>query len=301
MIIKVKLRGGLGNQLFQYAYAKKIAFKYNAKKIILDTSYFNKQHIRNLDFDKYELPQNVLLSNSTDIIFDIAYLIFRFTDKICFKIKKQHRKESLFFSRFGFFFCDKYFSKPVNCKKMNVAYFAGYFQDATSLMDIRNELNNDLQIKNGLSQKAQNFLSQIIQEKVIGVSIRIGNDYQKFGWPVCTREYYEAGIKKIFELTGCKKVIVFSDCIEKIKNEKWFSEYETIFVCGCNSVESLELLKKCNYFVIANSTFSWWGAYLNELENKIIIAPKYFYANKEMKKSKLHINGAIYLDNNSGT
>lgn len=301
MNIIVKIRGGLGNQLFQYAYAKKMAYIYNADKVILDTSYYNNTHIRGLNIDKYSLAYNVEINNKSSKIFDVLYLFYRISDKISLKFLHKHRKETVFLSRFGFVFCDKSFEKPLNSKKNRQLYLAGYFQDETSIHEIAKSLNDDLRIKKQISKKAELFKKEILaSDQGIGVSIRIGEDYKKFGWPVCNRVFYENGVKIISTKTGCRRVYVFSDCIEKVEAEGWFSEYETIFIKGCNSVENLELLKNCHHFVIANSTFSWWGAYLSSYKDKIIIAPKYFYSEKLMSESKLDIKGAIYLDNFNG-
>ena len=117
---------------------------------------------------------------------------------------------------------------------------------------------------------------------------------------MCQREFYEAGVQTIARTTGCKKVFVFSDRIDKVEKEGWFSTYETTFVKGCNAVEGLDLLKKCHHFVVANSTFSWWGAYLSSCKDKMIIAPRFFYSGITMEDSKIHLDDAIYLDNTSG-
>ena len=301
MNVIVKIRGGLGNQLFQYAYAKKIALIYDADKLILDTSYYNNPHIRRLNIDKYILSKNVQIDNKVSKVFDIMYFLYRLSDKINYLFINRHRRESSFLSKFGFIFCDKSFDKPVELKNCKNIYLAGYFQDERVIREISASVNRDLIIKEKLSSAAQGFKNVMVtHDDSIGVSIRIGEDYHKFGWPVCSRVYYENGVKKIVNKTGCKRVYVFSDCIEKIENEEWFSEYETVFIKGCSSVECLDLLKSCHHFVIANSTFSWWGAYLSLFRDKMIIAPKFFYADSLMCESKIHIEGAVYLDNYTG-
>lgn len=299
MEIIIKIRGGLGNQLFQYAYAKKIALECHANKIVLDTSYFNNPHIRGLNIDKYQLPDNVQLQNKSNKIFDLLYFIYRVSDKIYYRIMKKHRNSTKIISNLGFYFCDKKIDNFNTNPYLKKIYLAGYFQDEPTITRIN--INSDLNITDDLSENAELYKTHITKDdKTIGVSVRIGEDYKKFGWPVCERAFYENGVKFIKEKTGCKKIFVFSDCIEKIENEGWFSDYDTEYIKGCNSVESLDLLKKCHHYVIANSTFSWWGAYLSEYTDKIIVAPRFFYAGITMKESALHLSDAMYLDNFSG-
>lgn len=301
MDIIVKIRGGLGNQIFQYAFAKNIAMDSKADRIVLDTSYFNKTHIRGLNIDKYCLAKNVVITNKSNKVFDFLYFWYRVTDKIALKIKKKHREESRLLAKLGFYFCDKTMNRVPKETIRKKIYLAGYFQDEKACRNVKSKVNDDLVIKNCESDKAISYKDYINNlHNVIAVSIRIGDDYHKFGWPVCGRAYYENGVKTIQQCTGCRNVVVFSDCIDLIEHEKWFSEYRTVYVSGCNSVESLDLMKSCQHFVIANSTFSWWGAYLSNSENKMIIAPRYFYAGMEMKRSDIALPGAVYLDNYSG-
>lgn len=300
MVVKVKLRGGLGNQLFQYAYAKKVALEHNAEKIVLDISYYNKSHIRNLELNKYDLPPNVVFSNKSDKLFGFFYYVFRITDKLSLKLRKRHRQESKILSNIGFYLCDKYFTTKPPIKNKKVIYLAGYFQDESEIREIKRQLEGDLVIKEGMSENAKHYLKEMSNKNIIGISIRIGEDYKKFGWPVCEQQYYESALQEVVKLTSCEYVYVFSDNIKKVINEKWFSGYKTTFVQGCNSVEGLELLKNCDHFVIANSTFSWWGAYLGHNKCKKIIEPQYFYGDNKNINSRIHIPGSKCLNNFTG-
>lgn len=301
MDVIVKIRGGLGNQLFQYAYAKSVAQQYRADRIILDTSYFNRSHIRSLNIDKYVLCSNAVLSSKPDKLFDTLYFLYRVTDKISVVICKRHRSESRLMMRFGVILCHHSFSGKMNADWNKDIRLAGYFQDESIIRDVRNSLQQDLVIREPVSSKARQYFSAIERSKdTIGVSIRMGEDYHKFGWPVCTRAYYESGVNLLAERMGIRRIFVFSDCIDQIETEKWFSDYDACYVKGLSAVEGLEALKKCHHFVIANSTFSWWGAYLSAFTDKTIVAPQYFYAGIEMKKTELHIESAIYLNNFDG-
>lgn len=302
MNVVVKIRGGLGNQLFQYAFAKKIALECNAQKVILDITYFNKTQIRGIDIDKYQLPSNVyILNKPINRLFDLLYFTYRITDKMHYKLKKRHRNSTKLLSKLGFYFCDISCKEITINRKLKNIYLAGYFQDEKQIREICKNINTDLVLKSYLSEKFKQYNNRIIESKEsIGVSIRIGDDYKKFGWPICKKEFYENGVNIINKKKGIKNVFVFSDCIDLIEREQWLSQYNTVYIKGCNAVESLDLLKKCTNFVIANSTFSWWGAYLSETNEKIIIAPEFFYKNIKMKDTEIATKDMLYLNNENG-
>ena len=93
-------------------------------------------------------------------------------------------------------------------------------------------------------------------------------------------------------------LFVFADCIELVKREKWFED--ACYIEDCDVAESLIIMKECAHFVIANSTFSWWGAVLNEKADSYVVAPCFFYPDEKMEVSKLNLPNAVYLDNTSG-
>jgi len=299
--IIVKLQGGLGNQIFQYSYAKMLANKYCIENIILDTSYFNRKHIRSLSFDKYILPDNVEFCNKSILIYDFIYNIYKVLDKIYFKINEKHLFFSINFLKRGFYFGRNSIVEDSSLKKLNELYIGGYFQNENAMKLVYKEVDSNLKIKNDVSDLYEKYKNEINNSiNSIGVSVRIGADYKKFGWPICSRSFYENGVKIITKKIGNSKIFIFSDCIDIIKKEKWFDSDNFVFVEGCSDVESLNLLRLCQNFVIANSTFSWWGAYFGKNMKKIIVAPEFFYSNKKMFESEINIPNAIYLNNENG-
>lgn len=301
MKVIIKIRGGLGNQLFQYAYAKRIANEYNCEEIIVDTSYFNKKHIRSLTLDRYKLNEDVKYNNNPSVWFNSIFFIYQIIDKVSYKLFKTHKQTNKFLKSHGICFCDKNIDmENIKIRAENI-YLAGYFQDFNSAQSVYNDLKENLVLKDDFSPQAQKYKKIIDSlDNTIGVSIRIGIDYKKFNWPMCSKIFYENGIKEINKVNQCENIIIFSDCIDTIKTEKWFEEYNVVYVSGCSSVESLELLKLCSHFVIANSTFSWWGAFLSDNFDKLIVVPEYFYANTLMKNTPLNFGNMIYLNNYDG-
>lgn len=300
--IRIKIRGGLGNQLFQYAYAKKIQKEYDNTKIILDISYFNKKHIRNIDIDKCVLSDTVIYERKSKYVYNFLYFIYRLKDRIYSKLGRKCECQYHSFGKNVFAFCNKSFYKKLNLENKEKLFLAGYFQQEKDVSQVINDIRNEVTLINSLSDNALALLNKLNSSKNnIGISIRIGQDYKKFGWPLCQKEYYLAGLNKLLDKVDSPAIFIFADDIQLVKSERWFKDYRNIvYVENCNAVEGLEVMRKCQHFVIANSTYSWWGAYLSEYPEKNIIAPKYFYKNELMEKSAISIPNAIYLDNETG-
>lgn len=297
--IYVKIMGGLGNQLFQFAYALKIQKLFPDKTIVIDHIYFNKKHIRSMELQQLSID-NVEWDNSRHFFYDLSYsfysILVRVANKLGFVVKSIS-----FLENRGFIY--SYSKTEYHMPKSGLKnyYLGGYFQNENEIRSVKNEMYKVIEPKS-VSQNAKIILNQIQSNRSIGVSIRIGEDYQNFGWPICSREYYENGIEYILNKHGkdCQ-LVIFSDNIKKIQEEKWFVRFDLdiIYVEKCSACEGLYLLSKCNDFVIANSTFSWWGAYLGLDNNKLIIAPERFFSKNKMCESGLHIPGAVYMNNKS--
>lgn len=297
--IIVKLRGGLGNQMFQYAYAKKVAGLYPKSQLILDTSYFNCKHIRNLEIDQYNLADNVSYSATSSFTGDKAFVLY----KIFYKFTCRKFTMPAWLIKRGFWYENNDFVIPNPLPtNLRCVYMGGYFQNEPEIRSIYTQLVRDFTPKQPLSAPLQALLTQInTTPNTVGISIRLGKDYQQLGWPICQKAFYLAGLKELQKHITPGKIFVFSDEIERIKTERWFKGYDAIFVPVLSPVESLELLRACKHFVISNSTFAWWGAYLGQEIGKKIIAPIRFYGKGQMPGSTMELPQAIYLDNVTGT
>ncbi len=292
--IIIKLRGGLGNQLFQYAFAAMLKDCYIDKKIVIDASYFRKEHIRSLEIDKLCLDEHIEWMEHNNTLFDMMYWLYRMYNKLLHR--RFQSKKPFQIGGNIFVFCDKALSYSYSNLKFNNAFLAGYFQQADCLERIKTHLIHEI-VPKKMSKIAEGYYNEIKDGSVIGISIRAGEDYVRFGWPICSKEYYERGLDLLY--TGEEKIVVFADVIDKIKEKQWFAEHNVIYVQGCNSVEALYLLSLCDSYVISNSTFSWWGAWLSTSQVKKIVSPEYFYAGIKTRNSALHVDNMIIL-NNSG-
>lgn len=298
MKIVVRMLGGLGNQLFQYAYARYISSMYPESKIYLDLREYRTYKVREFELDSMLLNESVFKFNKEiDLYYDLTrkgFHIYQFL-----KRKKYNKplelgiecliKKGLIYSGISAF-------KDISVNRKQV-YLYGYFQDINIVEPIRKELLLEFTYKKQLSIKAQEYFRQIMEsERSIAISIRCGKDYIESNWPVCSIEYYKNGLEILKKRNRKNKIFIFADDIELVKKEFNFEE-DVVYIEGCNALESLELLKTCDDFVISNSSFAWWGAYLSQDTNKLIIAPSKWFAGLELKETALFLpDKMIILD-----
>ena len=94
-----------------------------------------------------------------------------------------------------------------------------------------------------------------------------------------------------------KKLLIFSDAPERVARGKWFDDMdlELVYASGLSPASQMELLKRCCRFVISNSTFSWWGAFLGAGTGGVIVAPKTWQGNRPTEKDSLYLKSMILL------
>lgn len=275
----VKLVGGLGNQMFQYAFAYALAKSFNIN-ITLDMTWFEavKNH-ENVTPRAFELD-----------VFNINYEVATKEDlqKV---IPTPHRKKPQRFL-WKFFGNEKY--KPagntyIQCSSYHFdkdlfvypdyIYYDGYFQNEKYFKPVRKELLQCFRSNIALDEKNQQMLDKIIAENSISIHVRRGdyvtlecaNDFHG----TCSLEYYQKAIEYITKRVKNPHFFLFSDDIEwTIKNLKIEYPFTVVDFNQGKGWLDLNLMKSCKHNILANSSFSWWGAWLNENPNKIVIAPK---------------------------
>jgi len=243
-IVTVSLMGGLGNQMFQiastYSYGKK--WKFDAK-FDLKNCYTPLQGNPSTKYSD-NFFKNLQKFEDNEQVFGKTY---RYNEN------NEKYKEIPFFD--GNVILQGYFQ--------NQKYFLGFDEDIKNLFSFSEESN----------LKVFDFLSTLPEDKnITSIHIRRG-DYLKFPLvhPICGLDYYNQSIK-FFE--NSIFVVVSDDiywCKENLKADNIFYSPFT------NEIDDLNLLKNCNNNIIANSTFSWWGAFLNKNENKKVISPKIWF------------------------
>jgi hypothetical protein len=255
-MIITKLIGGLGNQMFQYAAGRRLALKHNTP-LKLDLSSY-KETWKDMTPRIYELK--------------------------CFNIKADIAEaddlENGAFMRYK----EKSFSfDPYLLNAQDNIHIKGYWQSEKYFEDIKGIIAKDFTVKWPLQGENLRLSEQIQGVQSVSVHVRrtdyVSNPVTNEFHGVCSLDYYYNCIEQIARNTAAPHFFVFSDdpawCTEHVK-----LSYPVTFV-DHNSpnmgYEDLRLMSLCKHNIIANSSFSWWGAWLNENPDKIVFAPQKWF------------------------
>lgn len=281
------IKGGFGNQLHQYGTGLAFALKLNAK-FKVDLSFFEQEKYKhwykldkvNVELDLATCEEIELLKNKPD-----APLIYRVLKKI--GINSKYRKNSDIVDTFGF--------KP-DKRILNLndsAYISGWCAKEIYVREIRTKLIQQFKPIAPLTSCAQDYMDLIKDTNSVSIHIRRGDylDLDHF-FRVIPIDYYKAAITQIIKTVNNPSFFIFSNDINWVKENFDFIN-DPIFVdhtkcrnySGYADIEEYELMKNCKHNIIGNSSFSWWAAYLNQNNNKIVIAPKKWFNDKFYQES----------------
>ena len=277
-MIIVKLTGGIGNQMFQYAAARRVSYVNNTQ-LRQDLSWFNESGLRTNR--KYELE-----------VFNIVSEIATPSDIVAFKTRKQNplaRRLPNFLKKIVFHtnqthIIEKYFSfDPAILNVKDNVYLDGYWQSEKYFIDIEQIIRREFTFKTDPTERNREASNAIASSESVAVHIRRG-DYVTLAEAnafhgLCPPEYYRSAADKIAKQINKPVFFVFSDDIAWAKDNVNL-DYETIFIDYNDpdqGYEDLRLMSLCKHHIIANSSFSWWGAWLNPSPYKIVVAPRIWF------------------------
>tara|TARA_Y100000004_G_C8938090_1_gene422971 strand:- start:693 stop:1481 length:789 start_codon:yes stop_codon:yes gene_type:complete len=232
--------GHLGNQMFQYAFVKAMAKKYNTDFCIPPNEIFGKYYYQKL-------------FSNIDEAFDI-----------------DCRREIGPYPDVNerFFHYDEELVEGITQKDVN---FIGFFQSETYFKNIEDEIRKDFTFKKEIREDCQDIVEEY--KGNISVHIRRNDFLRNPNHPVQPNQYYIDALKEFPEDIP---VLVFTDDIEWAKQQEMFSDDRFVISETDNAYYDLYIMSKCSYHVICNSTYSWWGAWLANSQN--VIAPKNWFA-----------------------
>lgn len=303
-MIVVKVKGGLGNQMFQYAMARKLQMATGIKKIGLDLKIINSDHQRDYGLSNFVLCNDVRIVDKSE-----KSIINRMQENL------DKRANCYFIAGRPYDVCEKrekflsnvlyllgvvqkdYTETNINIliKYHNNIFMNGWFQESKPLLTIRNILLEDFKWKNSVPVSNYNMKKKIEESESVCVHIRRG-DYVKhplFG--VCTDEYYYKAMEIMALKVKNPLFFIFSDSIMDVKQNMRFP-YQVIFENPEDrDYEGLYLMSRCKHFIMSNSTFSWWGQFLCEYKNKNVIAPSRWYTINNMR-ADMYMDEWILID-----
>ena len=259
----VKINGGLGNQMFQYAFAKSLESE-TGDEVYLDKSAYDK----NLIHTGFELERIFFSGFKNANASDIKRLCVSPEGLLNRMRRKYFTKKSHFIDR-------KFNYQPEVFKLKGDRYFEGYWQSEKYFLSIEKKMREDFQFRLPLS-KVNEELFQKIPGPISSIHIRRGDYLAHDNLNIVSTDYYMRAIKRMMEY-GIITFLVFSDDIEYCK--KIFDHLKDTFVfvnwnIGENTWQDMAMMSYCDSNIITNSSFSWWGAWLNNRTGKHVIAPK---------------------------
>lgn len=280
-MVIVHLDGGLGNQMFQYAFGKMISEKYS-HLIKLDVSAL-------FEYRKYEL-----------YIFGITAEIATKSDLLFFDRRNLSIVQKLVFRLRNLFFKIVYLYENEGQMNMNLppnlsthTFIKGHWQSEIYFKEIEGIIRKDFTFPALNGESNINIWYSIEGSNSVSVHIRRG-DYllpqNNAVHGLLPLSYYREAIQYLEAKIDNPVFYVFSDDPEWVK-VNLHAEVDIHYVTGNENDRSfvdMQLMSSCKHNIIANSSFSWWGAWLNNHTNKIVVAPKKWFA--DPVKNALHKN-----------
>lgn len=271
----VKILGGLGNQMFQYALAIALKKHFTNEEVKLDIHCFNGYN-KHEGFEIDRVFGNKFRLASYGDIAKVAYPYFNFQIwRICSRILPN--RQYMFSEDTSFRIMPEVVDNP------NYKYFDGYWQHEEYFKNSYNDIVNAFSFKDFDDERNKNLAYRLNKMNSISIHVRRG-DYvnDKLFNETCGITYYKNAIKEINKRTTVELFCIFSDdilwCKENI--ESLMNGKKTIYVDwnkGIDNYRDMQLMTICKHNIIANSSFSWWGAWLNQNAEKIVIAPQMWY------------------------
>lgn len=270
------MSGGLGNQMFQYAFGKMLQKKYGGE-LYLDTYFYLSHKNRSFVLDQYK----VVYAGKDN------YTIYN-------KMRRYIQRIPLVSTVFGIHKEKKEFQMDSAVYKYRYKYYTGYWQNLQYFINDREALKKDLVYVGDLTEEQIRFANILESEDSVAVHVR-RSDYktEKYNtvYYQLGESYYRNALQYLRDRNGGKqfKIYFFSDDIEWCKETyKDIDNAEFIDHCisGSQHVDML-LMRKCRYMIMANSTFSWWAAWLSDRKDSVVIMPENWYYDKRKNERVL--------------
>ena len=281
-MIIINITGGLGNQLFQYAFGRALSIK-NRCQLKLDISSYQNYEWHDYSLRPFSIRENFADKSDCELLKGEKFSFVRKIKQNIFNNKK------FYYSEKDLRFNEKYKNLA------NPAYISGYWQSEKYFKQVEEIIRNEFKIVIPPSKPNQNLIKKIEKENAISLHVRRGNyaniKHVNKVHGTSPLSYYNDAIKVLIPKIPDPVFYIFSDDIEWAKKNLIINN-ETVFVDFNNNTtdfEDMRLMSMCKHHIIANSTFSWWGAWLNDSKSKIVIAPKIWFNDVNMNNQTANL------------
>lgn len=272
--VEVFLKGGLGNQLFQYAAARGLASHLGADRITLNLSFYRKplQVLQSVSVRKFELLP--FIDNPITQIKTGSY----------FQAFRQRTRKSGFSSTGSTSFKEKNASYQDRFWKSQAPiYLEGYFHSLRYFENVSEELRNEFSGASSRVSTISQSVRTIANSRALGVHVRRGDYLANSTYNILGPDYYQRTIQTAVNDIAPTAIYFFSDDSKWLKKQDFSRMGSVISNKNLSDVEEFLLLASCDHFVIANSSFSWWAAWLGNDPGKRVYAPKEWFATSDTR------------------
>lgn len=275
-----KIHGGLGNQMFQYAAGRSLSLRLNCP-LVLDTSWFQDQQDRNYELDNFNIKADTI-SPLNKKFGRLGVRFIRVKDKF-FSTTKMGVK----------LFKEKQFNFDSNFSSINSSvYLDGYWQSELYFEEHGNKIREEFELKDELTSERNSIADKIQLTNAVALHVRRGDYISNLNankhHGICDMNWYAEMMRKVLLSNKSAKFFVFSDDIDWVRSNipnKPLCEFVNPEKDG-KDFQDLYLMSLCNNHILANSSFSWWSAWLHSGNNQVW-APKKWFANPKMDTSDL--------------
>ena len=284
-MIFLKLTDGMGNQMFQYAYARYLQSIYGGR-IYLDITKLGNKHVRSYALSYFKLNKDVVipplfLQYASRLYTKIVRLFFNRILRVSLRSEKGY---STFIRFLGYYTSDepiKYYAFKRTIYP--IKFVRGFFQSPKYFENIKALIQTEFELKVAISPELNNLKKELDSVNSVCLHIRRGDFALYDRFQICNEAYYQQGIEYMKSNVNNPVFYIFSNTHEDIE---WIKQ--NIHLNGDiryvdmenKDIEDFYLMQQCKHFILSNSTFSWWAAYLARHKRKIIVAPSPWIKNE---------------------
>lgn len=274
-MVVTNIIGGLGNQMFQYAAGRALSLKCETD-LRLDISGFANYGLH----QGFELQRifncDTEIASKTNVRKVLGWQSLSFVRRIVLRPSMKKFRCKQFVVEPHFYYWSGIRDLTGDC------YLYGYWQSENYFVDVEAEIREDFTFKLPMQNNNAELAVHINNVNSISLHVRRGDYLNNTAtYALCSRDYYKAAIDYIAERVEQPHFYIFSDDIAWVKNNLKinFPHHYVDWNHGSESYNDMRLMSLCQHNIIANSSFSWWGAWLNSSSEKIVVAPKCWFAN----------------------
>lgn len=291
-MIIVKLTGGLGNQMFQYALGLHVSM-INKLPLVMDLTAFEgivadpHKGARVFSLKPFNLSAGIAsIETLSKFNFYLKSLFFKRL------LRFYTGKDSYFKRKYIIEPSSNYFHFDPRILKHIIqgdVYIEGYWQSEKYFNEIEDIIRKEFSFKDEPDEINKKIIQEMESVDSVSIHVRRGDNAtsSSLGNGVLPTEYYHAALRKLEVDVKAPVLYIFSD------DPKWVEEnlkftYKTVYISHNGdekNYEDLRLMTHCRHHIIGNSTFSWWGAWLGKKSNQIVIAPKTYQANIDISNT----------------